>query len=93
MLAAPIAAGVNLLCFVLLRRLNQKDVNLRAATTFSLNDFIASGGAFLAGGLVRWTGSKSSDLIVGIAIAAVAMKGGIDILTDAKREAPKAEKD
>ena len=44
MTMAVIAAVVNLLSLYLLKKLQSKDVNLRAATTFSMNDFVANGG-------------------------------------------------
>jgi hypothetical protein len=40
----------------LLQRLKDPDVNLRAATTFSFNDFISNGGILIAGVLVLWLG-------------------------------------
>lgn len=49
MAMAAIAAVVNIVCYWLLKRLNQPDVNLRAATTFSFNDFISNGGILLGG--------------------------------------------
>jgi len=66
-----------------LKKLQSKDVNLRAATTFSMNDFVANGGVILAGIIVIWTGSNLPDLLVGIAVACIALYGGIDILRDA----------
>ena len=45
MIGMSIVAGIiNYLCLRLLQKLENKDVNLRAATTFSLNDFISNGG-------------------------------------------------
>jgi cobalt-zinc-cadmium efflux system protein len=85
MAMAVIAAAVNLWCLKLLARLKQRDVNLRAARTFSLNDFISNGGVLVAGGLVAWTGRRWPDLVVGLAVVAIAMKGGVDILRDAWR--------
>lgn len=93
MVMALIAAAVNLLCLFLLKRLRGKDVNLRAATTFSFNDFISNGGILIAGGLVLWTGLNWPDLIVGIGVAAIATYGGIEILRDASCEAAKAEEE
>ena len=84
---AIIAAVVNIVCLVLLKRLHAKDVNLRAAATFSFNDFIANGGILLGGGLVMWTGQNWPDLAVGVGVAAIALYGGIEILRDATREA------
>lgn len=85
MVMALIAALVNGLSLWLLRRLHDKDVNLRAADTFSVNDFISNAGILIAGGLVLWTGSAWPDLAVGVTVAVVALKGGIDILRDAQR--------
>ena len=85
MAMAVIAAAVNLLCLRLLARLKKRDVNLRAAQTFSVNDFISNGGVLVAGGLVAWTGRLWPDLLVGLAVVAIAIKGGVDILRDARR--------
>lgn len=84
---AIVAAIVNGLCLWLLKRLREPDVNLRAATTFSLNDFISNGGVIVAGGIVMWTGQNWPDLVLGFAVAAIAIKGGIEILNDARAEA------
>lgn len=87
---ALIAAVVNGICIWLLGRLEDPDVNVRAANTFSLNDFISNGGILVAGGLVWWLGSNWPDLVVGIAVAGVAAWGGIGILRDAHGEHHKA---
>ncbi len=86
MIMAAVAAGVNLLSLKLLKRLKNKDVNLRAATTFSFNDFVSNGGIILAGVVVLLTGSNWPDLLVGIAVAAIAAYGGFDILRDAHQD-------
>ena len=85
MVMGAIGAVVNLLCLWLLVRLRHKDVNLRAATTFSFNDFASNGGMLVAGGLVMWTGSNWPDLVVGVAVAAIAVFGAIEIFKDAER--------
>lgn len=86
-----IGAVGNVISLWLLMRLRSKDVNMRAATTFSLNDFASNGGIFIAGGLVMWTGSNWPDLVMGGIVAAVALYGGFDILRDAHRDAAKKE--
>ncbi len=86
MVMAAIAAAVNYLCLWLLQRLKRPDVNLRAATTFSFNDFISNGGILVAGGLVLWLGANWPDLVVGLATALIALKGGTEILRDARTE-------
>ncbi len=83
MAMAAVAAVVNLICLRLLQKMKAKDVNLRAATTFSFNDFISNGGIIIAGIVVMLTGANWPDLVVGIAVAGIALYGGIDILRDA----------
>ncbi|GAM03584.1 MAG: cation transporter [Citromicrobium sp.] len=80
---AAIAGIVNLYCLRLLQKMQHKDVNLRAATTFSFNDFISNGGIIIAGIIVMITGANWPDLLVGVAVAGIALYGGIDILRDA----------
>jgi len=87
MAMSAVAAAVNYICLRLLQRLENPDVALRAATTFSFNDFISNGGILVAGGLVLWLGGNWPDLIVGVLTAFVAIKGGIEILKDARDEA------
>lgn len=87
MAMSAIAAAVNYICLRLLQRLEKPDVALRAATTFSFNDFISNGGILVAGGLVLWLGGNWPDLIVGVLTAFVAIQGGIEILKDARAEA------
>ena len=81
------AGGINLWCLRLLGRLRLTDVNLRAARTFSVNDFVSNIGVLVAAGFVAWTGQFWPDVVVGIAIAAVVGKGGVKILRDASRTA------
>lgn len=82
---ALVAAIVNLICLMLLKRVTSDDVNMDAAETFSLNDFAANGGILVAGGLVLWLDRAWPDFVVGLLVAALAIKGGLDILRDAGR--------
>lgn len=82
---AMIAAIVNLICLLLLKRVTSDDVNMEAAETFSLNDFAANGGILVAGGLVLWLDQAWPDLVVGLLVAALAIKGGVEILRNAAR--------
>lgn len=79
------ASVVNLLCLWLLKPIKTRDVNLRAAQTFSVNDFVSNLGILVAGGLVAWTGRAWPDLVVGVAVAAFAAKGAFEIIGDARR--------
>lgn len=82
---ALVAAIVNLVCLMLLKRVTSDDVNMDAAETFSLNDFAANGGILVAGGLVLWLDQTWPDLVVGLLVAALATKGGVEILRNAAR--------
>lgn len=86
MIMALVAALVNAACVWLLKKIRNANVNVRAATTFSTNDFVANAGVLVGGGLVLWTGQAWPDLVVGLAVAAIAVKGGIEILQDARGE-------
>lgn len=90
MVMSAIAAVINYECLRLLQRLEEPDVAMRAATTFSFNDFVSNGGILIAGGLVIWLGQNWPDLVVGFLTALIAIKGGIEILGDARRETARA---
>ena len=81
---AVIAAIINLICVKLLTGLEERDVNLRAAETFSMNDFVSNGGILLAGILVLWTGQDWPDLVVTLGVVVIVAKGGFEILQDAR---------
>jgi len=87
---ALVAAVINTVCVWLLARLQDPDVNIRAASTFSWNDFAANLGIVIAGGLVAWLGTNWPDLVVGVIVAGIAAWGGVGILEDAHDEHHKA---
>jgi cobalt-zinc-cadmium efflux system protein len=87
MAMALVAAAINLLCLILIRRAQSDDVNMRAAETFSFNDFASNGGILVAGGLVMWLDQAWPDLVVGVIVAFIAVKGGLEILEDARADA------
>ena len=88
---AVMAAVVNLICLLLIRRQGTDDVNMRAAETFSFNDFASNGGILVAGGLVMVLNQAWPDLVVGLIVAAIAVKGGVDILKDARESQPASQ--
>lgn len=83
---ACVAACINVWCLYLLRRIRSDDVNMKAAETFSFNDFISNGGVIVAGGLVMWLGVAWPDLVAGAIIAAVAFAGGLQILRSVRND-------
>ena len=79
-----VAVVINAWCLRLLAAVRKDNVNLRAAWTFSVNDFLSNFGIIVAGALVWWLGPTWPDLVVGAAVAVMAGYGGIEILRDAK---------
>jgi len=51
---------------------------------FSANDVIANMGVIIAGGLVFLTGSRIPDLVIGLIISVIVLRGGIIIVRDAR---------
>ena len=84
MAMALVAAVINFICLLLIRRARSADVNMRAAETFSFNDFASNGGILVAGGLVMWLDQAWPDLVVGLVVAVIAAKGGFEILEIAR---------
>ena len=87
---ALIAAAIKAVCVWLLARLCDPDVNIRAANTFSWNDFAANLGIVIAGGFVIWLGTNWPDLVVGVIVPCIATWCGVVILKDAHGEHQKA---
>ena len=81
-----IALLANTLCFVLLTRFRDGDINLRATWICSRNDMIGNVGVLLAAALVTWTGSSIPDIVIGLAIAAVVIHSAWRILIEAKAQ-------
>ncbi len=79
-----IALLANVTCLVLISRHREGEVHMRASWIFSKNDVIANLGVILAGGLVAWTGSRLPDLVIGLLVVIVVIRGGLLILKDAK---------
>jgi Co/Zn/Cd efflux system component len=79
-----IALIANVTCLILIAKHREGEVHMRASWIFSKNDVIANLGVILAGGLVAWTGSRLPDLVIGLLVALIVIRGGILILQDAK---------
>jgi Co/Zn/Cd efflux system component len=79
-----IALIANVTCLMLIAKHREGEVHMRASWIFSKNDVIANVGVILAGGLVAWTGSRLPDLVIGLLVALIVIRGGILILQDAK---------
>jgi Co/Zn/Cd efflux system component len=84
-----IAITINAASLFVLRALDRDEVHLRATWTFSMNDFMSNVGVLLAAALVGILDQAWPDLVAGLAIAALAAKGGVEILRDAGRDQAK----
>lgn len=83
--------GISLLALIansvslwLLQRTKSNDVHIRASVIFSANDVIINIGVIVAGFMVWWLGRNIPDLIIGIAIFLIIIRGAIRILKLAK---------
>lgn len=79
-----VALAANLACLMLIARHREGGVHMRASWIFSANDVIANIGVMVSGALVMRLGSRIPDLVVGAAIAALVVRGGLRILREAR---------
>ena len=81
---AIINAGSNLWCLRLLRSHREEGVHLKASWIFTTNDMIANLGIVLSGIAVIFFQSQVPDLVIGVIVAGIVIKGGFEILSNAK---------
>ena len=85
MVTGTIALGANLSCLLLLAKHRHGEIHMRASWIFSTNDVIANIGTIISGGLVMYLNNRFPDLIIGTVISIVVLRGGIQILGEAKK--------
>jgi len=81
---AIINAATNLVCLRLLRSHRKEGVHLKASWIFTTNDMIANLGIVLSGVAVIFFQSQVPDLVIGVLVAGIVVKGGFEILSEAK---------
>jgi cation diffusion facilitator family transporter len=87
MIMVGIAALIaNLICLKLISKHRDGEVHMRASWIFSKNDVIANLGIIVGGCLVYLFDSRYPDLVIGLAISALVIRGGIHIMKDAANE-------
>ena len=79
-----LALCANLSCIALLQKHRHGEVHIRASWVFTKNDALANFGTVIGGFFVLLTQSALPDLILGLIICAVVVRGGIEIIRDAK---------
>lgn len=82
-------AATNLLCLRLLRSHRDQGVHMKASWIFTTNDMLANAGIVISGAAVMFFRSPLPDLIIGLVVGGIVLKGGWDILKEA-REAQRA---
>jgi len=85
-----LALIANLIFLQLISKHKKGEVHMRASWIFSKNDVIANLGIILAGILVYQFDSRFPDLIIGLAISVIVIRGGIYVIKDAKNESEKS---
>jgi Co/Zn/Cd efflux system component len=85
--AGAVALVANLICLRLIAKHREGGAHMRASWIFSKNDVIANTGVIVAGLLVMALGSRVPDLVVGSIVAAVVIRGGVQIWADSSRDA------
>jgi len=81
-----LALIANTICFILLTRYRDGDINMRATWICSRNDMVANLGVLLAAWLVARTGSGLPDIIVGLLIASLVVKSAWSVIVQARSE-------
>ncbi|VAW46010.1 Cobalt-zinc-cadmium resistance protein CzcD [hydrothermal vent metagenome] len=90
MMVVGLAALVaNVICLQLISKHREGEVHMRASWIFSKNDVIANVGIIIGGGLVYLLDSRYPDLIIGLVISAIVIRGGFHIIKDANKEKQK----
>ena len=79
-----LALVANVACMVLLAKHRNGEVHMRASWIFSANDVLANVGVIIAGVLVYITGAAWPDLVIGLLIVGLVLRGGSMILRDVR---------
>ncbi|MBL4680622.1 MAG: cation transporter [Pseudomonadales bacterium] len=83
-LVGMMALAANSICLYMLTRYREDDVNMRSVWLCSRNDIIANLSVLAAGVAVYLSASHWPDVIVGLGISALFIKGSLSIFKDAR---------
>ena len=86
-----VALAANTVCFALLWRHRDDDINLRSTWLCSRNDLVANVAVLVAAAGVAWTGSGWPDILVGLGIALLFLRTASTVLREAFAELGRAE--
>ncbi len=80
-----IALCANLICLILIAKHREGGIHMRTSWIFSANDVIANVGVVTSGGLVMALGNRYPDLVIGTVVSCIVVRGGLQILREAKQ--------
>lgn len=83
-LVSLLALAGNVASLIILQRSSSREAHMQASLIFTSNDVIVNIGVIVAGGLVYFTGSGYPDLVVGMIVFVVVIRGALRILKIAK---------
>lgn len=86
-------AATNVVCLRLLRAHRAHGVHFKASWIFTTNDMLANAGIVLSGLLVMFLNSPIPDLVIGVVVAGIVLKGGWEILKEAREARDSAQGD
>ena len=87
MMAVGFAAlFANVICLMLISKHREGEVHMRASWIFSRNDVIANVGIIFGGVLVYLLDTRYPDIVIGIIISFIVVRGGIHIIKDSNQE-------
>jgi len=81
-----LALAANVVCLLLIAKHRKGEIHMRASWVFSRNDVIANAGVIASGLLVGLFASPVPDLLIGMVISIIVVKGGVSIIRDANLE-------
>lgn len=81
---SALALCANAACVMLLRKHRHGEIHMRASWIFSTTDVQVNVGVILAGILVMLTGSAWPDLVIGLVVCVIVLRGGMRILRQAR---------
>lgn len=78
------ALGANCICLFLLQKSKSSEAHMKASMIFTSNDIIINTGVIVAGVLVSLLGNRLPDLIIGLIVFVIVIRGALRILKLAK---------
>jgi Co/Zn/Cd efflux system component len=85
-------AATNLIVLRLLRAHRAHGVHFKASWIFTTNDMVANAGIVLSGVLVMILNSPLPDLVIGVVVVGIVLKGGWEIVGEAREARASADR-